>query len=299
MEPRNKITKELSSKEYFLQNSLAEHELPNIYSLEAEFAKVQKNHDIKPYLVFGGFIVLLILSTIFTTHYLEVKSKQVNIDISDFEDLRLKETLSAAKEKEQELHRKTEELNTKAIELSSKNQELASKKGEIKNLQSSFTTEVQMIKEQLQQEADLKNADKKALQRLEKKEQKRMEDLKKDYDTQIAQRQTEILRLQEQVKNYPKKNLELEGYKYGLSTFLAERKAAGCIIDPRQRKNIIIFIAKDPKRTTETIVDLYRENDEYIGKIKLVLSENGFRGETAELAKNQNLKPMDWFKWPE
>jgi DNA repair exonuclease SbcCD ATPase subunit len=299
MEPRNKIAKELSSKEYFLQNSMAEHELPNIYSLEAEFAKVQKNHDSKPYLVFFGFIVLLILSTILTTHYLEVKSKQVNIDISDFEDLRLKETLSAAKEKEQELHRKTEELNTKAIELSSKDRELASKKGEIKNLQSSFTTEVQRIKEQLQQEADLKNADKKALQRLEKKEQKRMEDLKKDYDTQISQRQTEILRLQEQVKNYPKKNLELEGYKYGLSTFLAERKAAGCIIDPRQKKNIIIFIAKDPKRTTETIVDLYRGNDEYIGKIKLVLGENGFRGETAELAKNQNLKSMDWFKWPE
>ena len=175
MEHRDKITNELSSKELFLQNGQIEYEKPNIYSLEAEFAKTKKNQDFKPYFIFFGFIILLIGATVVTSNYLEVKSKQVNIDITDFEDLRLKETLSAAKEKEQALDRKTAELSNKAQELNNKNKELKSKAGELKNLKSSFNNEVQRIKEQLQQEADLKNVDKKALQRLDMKQQKQLD----------------------------------------------------------------------------------------------------------------------------
>lgn len=299
MEPRNKIVNELSSKEYFLQNSLAEYEQPNIYSLEEEFAKSKKNRDVKPYLIFFGFILLLILSTVLATNYLEVKSKQVNIDIADFEDLRLKETLSAAKEKEQELNRTTEELDVKAKELTSKSKELDSKKGEIRKLQSSYNNEIQKVKEELQEQADLDNTDKKALQRLEKKGQKQLDKVKNNYETLITKKQSEILRLQEQLKSYENKIGELKIYQYGLSSFVKEKKAIGCIVDPRHRKNIIIFITKDPKLNAETIVDLYRSDDEYIGKLKLIPVANGFRGEMVEAAKNQTFKPFDWFRNPE
>lgn len=428
MESRNKINPEISGKEYFLQNSLVEHEQPNIYSLEAEFAETQKNRDFKPYLVFFGFIFLLILSTVMTTNYLEEKSKQVNIDISDFEDIRLKETLTAAKAKEQELHRKTAELDTKAKELNTKSRELENKKGEIQNLRSSYNNEVQRIKEQLEQESDLKNADKKALQRLDKKTQRQIEGIKKDYEAQLNRKQKEITRLQDQIKGYesqiadlkkksnagvnidvsqrtvnsdeqvkeffkvfnnPKltklsvvpvvngdnidlksyrkeleqervldrngfnlirlkitqftdmmkiiltlpgsnpatpplkqvktltcsvindyerlwssladqivrKNQEAESYKYGLNAFLADKKAAGLIIDPRQRSNIMLFLAKDPKKPDEVVVDLYRGEGEYVGKMKLIWGVNGLKGELVESAKS--LKPLDWFKWPE
>ena len=168
MESGNKITKP-SGKELFLKNLLSDYEKPQVYSLEEEFAKTKKNQDNKPYFVFFGFIVLLIGTTVFATHYLEIKAKQISIDISDFEDLRLKETLSAAKENEEELGRKKTELDNKAKELLVKNKELDSKKGELNNLRNSFDSEVQKVKEQVQEQSDLENTDKKALQRLQKK----------------------------------------------------------------------------------------------------------------------------------
>jgi uncharacterized phage infection (PIP) family protein YhgE len=299
MEPGNKIVKEVSSKEFFLQNSLVEYEKPNIYSLEEEFAKAKKNRDIKPYLVFSGFILLLILFTVLTTNYLEDKSKQINIDIADFEDLRLKETLNAAKEQQQELTRKTKELDITAKELTNKNKKLDNQEGEIRKLRASFTGEVQKIKAELQQQADLKNADKQALQRLKEKERQQLQQVKNNYEAQIAKKQLAILRLQEQLKNAENKLAELRAYQYGLSSFVKEKKAAGCIIDSRQRKNIIVFLAKEPKLNGEVIVDLYRGDNQYIGKVKLVPEENRLRCEMVETAKNQTYKPFDWFKMPE
>jgi hypothetical protein len=306
MEHRDEIDTELSSKELFLQNNQVEYEKPNIYSLEEEFAKTKKNQDWKPYLIFFGFIILLIGATVLTSNYLDVKSKQVNIDITDFEDLRLKETLSAAKEKEQALNRKTEELSnktqelsSKAQELSNKNKELKSKAGELKDLKSSFNTEVQRIKEQLQQEADLKNVDKKALQRLETKQQKQLDDLRKNYETQMAKKQAEIDRLQVIVKLDELELQKQKGYQYGLSLFLKDHKAAGCIIDPRQRKNILIYIPNNPKLSAETVVVIYRDDEKYIGKLKLIPEATQLRGEIVDVTSNQSVQPWDWFRLPE
>lgn len=96
MEHRDQMNKKLSSKEFLLQNSLADNERPAIYSLEDEFAKTRRNRDLKPHLVVLGFILLLIGLTWGTVRYLEHQSKQINIDISDFEDLRLKDALNEA-----------------------------------------------------------------------------------------------------------------------------------------------------------------------------------------------------------
>jgi uncharacterized phage infection (PIP) family protein YhgE len=285
MEPRNKINKELSSKEYFLQNNLVEYEQPNIYSLEEEFAKAKKNRDVKPYLIFFGFILLLIIATIVVTNYLEDKSKKINIDIEEFEDSRFKETLNTAKEKDRQLDRTTEELDNKA-------KELANKTGEIKKMQSSFNNELQKVKEELQQQTDIENTDKKSIQRLERKSQQQLDKIKKNYETLINNKQLEIAGLQEQVKSCENKIRELKLYQYGLSSFLKEKKAIGCIVDPRQRKNIIIYTTKDLKLTSETIVDLYRNDNEYIGQLKLIPDINGIRG---ELVGNVKVKPFDWF----
>jgi myosin heavy subunit len=291
MEHRNEIINEPTSKEIFLQNNLVEYENPHIYSLEAEFAKTKKNRDLKPYLIFFGFILLLILSTGATVKYLDTKSKQINIEISDFEDLRLKETLSAAKEKEHELNRKTKELHNKTEELNNKSEELQSKTSELDQLNSSFDTKVQQIKQEVQQEADLKNADKKALKRLEQKEKKQIEDLKKEYDKQLAKKDAENALLREQGK-------KLELCQNGLNLFLKENKATGCVMDPRQRKNILLYFPKNPKLSAETIVEVYRTPYEYIGKLKLVPIDTGLRAELVEVSSKQSIKPLDWFQLP-
>jgi hypothetical protein len=295
MESRNKITEDFS-KNHFLKNLLVEYEQPKVYSLEEEFSKTKRNRDITPYCIFFGFVLLLIGSTIFITHYLEAKAKQVNIDISDFEDLRLKETLSAAKEKEAELHRKSAELDIKAKELMVKNKELDNKKGEIRNLKNSFDQEVQKIKEQVQEQADLDSTDKKALQRLQQKGQKQIDQVIKSYESKLAQKQAEITRLQEQIQLSENKAGDLKSYQYGLGFYVKDKKALGCVIDPRQRKNIISFFVRDPKIAEETLVNVYRGNDEYIGQLKLIPEGNKVRVEQAETAKS--IKPLDWFQNP-
>jgi len=187
------MKKILSSKEFLLQNSLAEDEKPAIYSLEAEFAKAKKNRDYKPLLVFWGFVILMVGLTLGTVRFLERQSKQINIDISDFEDLRLKEALSEAEE--------------------------------------------------------LRGA-----------------------------------------------NEDLEGYHYALKTMLKGKKADGCVIDPRQADNIIVFVNEEV--TSEIEVKLYRGNNQYVGKIRLVPNENGVWAETVETVKKQRIRPLDWFRLP-
>jgi len=247
------MNKSLSSKEIFLQNSLAENEKPAIYSLEEEFVKTKRNRDLKPQLIFFGFIFLLIGLTLGTVRYLDYKSRQINIGISDFEDLRLKEALNEATGKKEELNRKNEELSIKDKEL--------------KKLQSSYRIEVQRLKEKVRQSA--------------LKDKERSEEMQKGNDDKT------IVQLREA-------NSKLEVYQYALSMLLKEKKAAGCVIDPRRRRNILIFI--NPKVSSEIVVDLYRVDDIYVGKLKLVPDKNGVRAETVEVAKGQRIQPLDWFR---
>ncbi len=198
MDHRNQMKKELSSKEFLLHNSLVENEKPAIYSLEAEFAKTKRNRDLKPLLIVLGFVALLIGITFGTVRYLEHQSKQINIDISDFEDLRLKEALNQAKVREEEL--------------------------------------------------------------------------------QGA-------------------HANLEGYQYALQALLKEKNAAGCVIDPRHHQKVLLFINKIV--TSEMVVDLYRANNIYVGKIKLIPDANGVYAKSVEVAKGEKIKPLDWFRLPD
>jgi hypothetical protein len=428
MEHRHEMKNELSSKDYFLKRDLVEYEKPNIYSLEAEFAKTKRNRDFRPYMVFFGFILLVALSTVAVANYLEIKSKQVNIDISDFEDLRLKETLSAATELGNELDRKTEELTS---------------------LQTSYQTEITKLKREIQLKTKTSAETNKGSQSTAlTKEKKRLETLQKKYEKQIAQKQAEITRIQKESKienqdiedyrryyqlelkkqkdyyenklknldksnkqeneslkerqkklldelnqfkevfedeqlaelsspivsggatlvlntyrkelqqekvlersafkkmrakinqltaimkklqmmpdsnpagpplkqtnalanslinDYEKlwfsltdrvsqKNLQLGSYQYGLTAFLKEKHATGCIIDPRQDEKPVIFYLKNWEPDTETIVALYRGKDEYLGKLKLIPSEAGARVQVMEMATNKKIQPLDWFR---
>lgn len=429
MEHNHKIKRELSSKELFLKNSLTEYEKPNIYSLETEFAKTRRNRDFRPYLVFLIFILLLGLSTLAIAHYLEVKSKQISIDISDFEDLRLKEALSAAVETENELNRKNDELNT---------------------MRTSYASEISKLKQEIQrktrnpQEVSNKNQQKNLLA-----QQKRLQELERQYDKQIAQKQAEIARLERETKtkngeiNYRRfyqlelkrqkdlyenkiqelkrsrgqenetskqrerellmelkqyrdvfgdtellglsssvvaggdtlalnayrkeleqervldrssfrslrsrttrlteimkklrampgshpaapvfkqtnalanslindyerlwfsltdriasKNALLGAYQAALTVYLKDIHASGCIIDPGAKEKMIVFCRKGWEVHEETEVELYRDKNEYIGKIQLIPGNAVTYAQVVELAKNKSIKLMDWFAVP-
>ncbi len=426
MEHNHKIKRELSGKEFFLKNNLTECEKPNIYSLETEFAKAKKNRDFRPYLVFFGFILLLGLSTMAIAGYLEVKSKQISIDISDFEDLRLKETLSAAVETEHELNRKNDELNT---------------------MRTSYNSEIRKLKQEIQQKAKSpQDMNDKNQQKNLRNQQNQLKELEKQYEKQISRKQAEIARLEKVTKtrngevdyhrfyqlelkrqkefyenkikelknsqgqenktskqreqeliaelkvyrdvfgdvelldmssptvtggdalalnayrreleqervlerssfksirsritqlsemmkkframpsshpaapvfkqanalsnslinDYERlwfsltdriaaKNALLGSYQAALSVYLKDIHASGCIIEPGTKDKMIVYCRKGWEVNEETMVDLYRGKDEYIGKIKLL---PGGVAQVVELAKYKSVKLMDWFEVP-
>lgn len=429
MEHNHKIKRELSGKEFFLKNNLAEYEKPNIYSLEDEFARTKKNRDFRPYLVFLGFILLLGLSTMAIANYLEVKSKQITIDISDFEDLRLKETLSAAVETENELNRKNDELNTmrtsynsdilklkQEIQQKTKNPQDTNNKKQQKNLQNQQKQlkelEKQYEKQIARKQAEIALLEKKTktkngevdyhrFYQLELKRQKeyyenKIQELKKSRGQEnqtTRQRERELLaeleqyqdvfgdvelldmssptvtggdtlalnayrkeleqesvldrssfksirsritQLSEMMKKFrampnshpaapvfkqtnaltnsiindyerlwfsltdriTSKNGLLRSYQSALTVYLKDIHASGCVIDPGTKEKMTVFCRKGWEVNEETIVELYRGKDEYIGKIKLIPGSVATWAQVVELAKNKNVKLIDWFEVP-
>ena len=77
---------------------------------------------------------------------------------------------------------------------------------------------------------------------------------------------------------------------------MKDKKAMGCVIDSRQRKNVGCFFVKDPKITVSTSVNLYRGDNEYIGQLNLIPGDSGLKVEIAQTVKS--IKPFDWFQMP-
>ncbi len=75
----------------------------DIYSLEDEFAKTKKNRNLALYLSIGLFFAIVIGSAVAFSMYIQEKNKDVEINISEFEDLRLKEVIDSARSHENNL----------------------------------------------------------------------------------------------------------------------------------------------------------------------------------------------------
>lgn len=75
----------------------------DIYSLEDEFAKTKKNKNIGLYLTIGLFFVVVIGSALAFSIYIQSQNKNVAINISEFEDIRLKEVIDSARSHENNL----------------------------------------------------------------------------------------------------------------------------------------------------------------------------------------------------
>ncbi len=70
-----------------------------LYSLDEEFAKTKKNKNLLLYLFILLFIGVVVAGTFFYTDHLKKRDKDIKIDITDFDDLRLKDVLDSARKK--------------------------------------------------------------------------------------------------------------------------------------------------------------------------------------------------------
>ncbi len=69
----------------------------DLYSLEDEYSKTRKNKNWLVLLIILAFIGLIVLLTVFTTYYSQAKDSNIEVNISEFDDLRLKEILNSSR----------------------------------------------------------------------------------------------------------------------------------------------------------------------------------------------------------
>ncbi len=91
-----------------------------VYSLEDEFVKTRKN---KNWLVFFIVLVFILLITAFIsifTYYTGEKDKNIDISITEFNDLRLKEILNSSRLAENNIQIRNNELQSLIVEMKNK-----------------------------------------------------------------------------------------------------------------------------------------------------------------------------------
>ncbi len=107
---------------------------PDLYSLEEEFRKTKRNRNLK----FLGLVVLflfVIISVALTiTFFVQERGKNQKVDISSFQDLKLKEMIDSSQKKEGELEIARKELANLEMEYSRELARLKRDFDELKNI---------------------------------------------------------------------------------------------------------------------------------------------------------------------
>lgn len=91
-----------------------------IYALDKEFAAAARNRSWTFYLITFGFLAAIIAATLIITHLVQGKHNKVELAIQEFEEIKLKDILSATRNDEKNLEvarRELESLRTKYREV--------------------------------------------------------------------------------------------------------------------------------------------------------------------------------------
>ena len=88
-----------------------------VYSLEDEYAKTKKNKNWLVLFIVLIFIGLIAGLTVFVTYYSEKKDSNIEVSISEFDDLRLKEILNSSRLSDNNLQIGKNEILSLMIEM--------------------------------------------------------------------------------------------------------------------------------------------------------------------------------------
>ena len=93
----NEVKKDLALGSKFLPTEIANIDGGSeVYSLENEFSKTRKNKNWLVFIIVLVFILLIAAFTSIFTYYTSEKDKNIDVSISEFNDLRLKEILNSS-----------------------------------------------------------------------------------------------------------------------------------------------------------------------------------------------------------
>lgn len=166
-----------------------------VYSLDHEFKKTRKNKNWAVFIIVLVFFSIIVAITALFTYYTELQNSRIDVNISEFEDVRLKEVLGNARMAGNTILIRNNELNSLIIEMKNSmlnvnNTYLARRNAVLDRGLSSEAT--------AQQLAELKRAEKAELAKISA-----------DYDKQIASKRG-IIREIEKEQREAERKLKLE-----------------------------------------------------------------------------------------
>ena len=158
----------------------------DIYSLEQEFAKTKKNINWLAIILVLIFVSAIIVFTIIFKQYADKKDAKIDIDITEFDDVRLKDILHSSRMIENNILIKSNEVESLVIKM--KNQML-----EINNI---YLTRINAV---LDQNLPPSETNAKILE-LKKLEQNEINKIKVQYESDIYAKRQELAKLRNEKK---------------------------------------------------------------------------------------------------
>jgi uncharacterized protein YlxW (UPF0749 family) len=114
----NKVTDIVQrSKELFLPDELRPDEQQHVYSLNEEFAKSRKNRSYLFVLKVVGFLVIIVALAYFGANFIEMVRDERMVEITEFEDLRLRDIFDSTSKYQTELNTAREGLDNLRIQM--------------------------------------------------------------------------------------------------------------------------------------------------------------------------------------
>lgn len=85
----------------------------------------------------------------------------------------------------------------------------------------------------------------------------------------------------------------LSHYSYAFEFIMKTRPESGYIIDPRNPKNIQVYLNRYVNVPSGTTAFVFRDDDEVIGKIRLDRSGSVFRASVVQVTSGKTIRPLD------
>ncbi|MCL1864963.1 MAG: hypothetical protein FWF73_04050 [Spirochaetes bacterium] len=154
----------------------------DIYSLNSEFAKTKKNINWLVIILILIFISIIVVFTMLFKHYADKKDENINVDISEFDDVRLRDILSSSRMTENNIQIKSNELESLIIKM----------KNQILEINNTYLAKVNSV---LDQGLPFHVTDAKLLE-LKNSELNEINRVKVQYESNLNAKRQEIIKLQ-------------------------------------------------------------------------------------------------------
>lgn len=244
-----------------------------VYSLENEFAKTRKNKNWMVFIIVFVFILLTAVFTFAFRSYMNEKSKNIDVSITEFDDLRLKEILNSSRLAENNIQIRNNELQSLLVEMKNQILEVNNRYLAKENSILDRSTSAEAARGKIQ---ELKNA-----------EQNEINGIKARYESKINEKRAQINRIQAEKRAEEEK-------------LASAKKAAGNIGDENKVYAMKMKSLSDASQSgLSAMADYYNRFVKYLilkynpvfssGELKTNLDKNSTRNESKNLREYDDL----------